>query len=106
MEHFTESVVEPLGDLQFSLARLKGCLGVGLVSVIPDVVSNESLDIADGTFGEGFFCGFTQLPNEALYIFDKNVISSNHNLLLLRLLRFVKLVDDILASLVLLVLKD
>ena len=91
MQHFAESVVQPLGDLQFSFARLKGCLGIGLVRVIPNVVSNESLHVADGAFGEGLFLGFAQLPNEALYIFDKNVISSDHDLLLLRLLHFIKL---------------
>jgi len=62
-----------------------------LVGVIPHIVSYESLHVADGAFGQGLFLSLAQLPNEALYVFDKNIISSDHDLLLLRLLHFIKL---------------
>ena len=87
VQHFTQSVVQPLGHLQFSLPRQRGCLGIGLVGIVPDVMRDEPLHVADGAFREELFLSLAQLTNEALHIFDENVISSNHDLLLLRLLQ-------------------
>jgi len=52
-------------------------------------MGNESLDVADGAFGQDFFLSFAQLANQTLNILDENVISSNHNFLLFRLLQFL-----------------
>jgi len=88
VQHFTQSVVQPLGHLQFSLPRQRGCLGIGLVGIVPDVMRDEPLHVADGAFRKELFFGFAQFANESLYVLNENVISSNHDLLLLWLLHF------------------
>lgn len=59
MQHFAQSVVQPLGHHEFSLPRLEGSLGIGLVSIVPDVVRDESLNVADAAFGYSLFLNFT-----------------------------------------------
>ena len=82
MEHLIQAILE--SSRYMLILELLASLGVSvwLISVVPNVVGDESLDTGDGALGEEVLLDRGKSLNQPRNVFNKDVVTCDHHLLL------------------------
>lgn len=82
MEHLIKAILE--SSRYMLILELLASLGVSvwLISVVPNVVGDESLDTGDGALGEEVLLDRGKSLNQPRNVFNKDVVTRDHHLLL------------------------